>query len=311
MMVTSPPALMVERSGPAMGSRFHLVVTGRDDLDPIADQLIARLTQLEARWSRFRPTSEVSQLNSQPHRGHLVSADTARLVATACRAWLLTGGAYDPTVLASVHSHGYQGSLITSSGAEPHPMKTEPVSPAPGCAGIEVDLASRLVRLGSGVGFDPGGIGKGLAADLVAEAALELGATGVLVGLGGDIVCRGAPPDGHSWPIDVSEPTVTRHPIAHLQVAAGAVVTSTTRKRHWLTDAGRRHHLVDPRTGLNTDGPVLATVVAAEGWWAEAVATQLMVDGPGATIDWGRAAAVVIDPDGVRHTVGPIEDYQR
>ena len=47
------------------------------------------------------------------------------------------------------------------------------------------------VRLLDGVGFDPGGIGKGLAADLVATAAVDLGADGAMVSLGGDLRVAG------------------------------------------------------------------------------------------------------------------------
>jgi thiamine biosynthesis lipoprotein len=45
-------------------------------------------------------------------------------------------------------------------------------------AGVRVDRTTRRVGLPSGCGFDPGGIGKGLAADLVAFDLRRGGADG-------------------------------------------------------------------------------------------------------------------------------------
>jgi thiamine biosynthesis lipoprotein len=45
-----------------------------------------------------------------------------------------------------------------------------------------------------GVTLDPGGIGKGLAADLTACLLTDSGACGALVNLGGDLRAVGRPP---------------------------------------------------------------------------------------------------------------------
>jgi thiamine biosynthesis lipoprotein len=69
-------------------------------------------------------------------------------------------------------------------------------------------------------------------------------------------------------------------PIAHLDIAAGAVATSTTLRRRWTVGGGRRHHLIDPRTGCpsTTDVDVM-TVVAGEAWLAEVLATAGLLRG--------------------------------
>ena len=58
---------------------------------------------------------------------------------------------------------------------------------APGCDGIIVDRTASSVTLPRDVEIDPGGLGKGLAADLVTAELLAAGARGVLVNLGGDL----------------------------------------------------------------------------------------------------------------------------
>ena len=85
------------------------------------------------------------------------------------------------------------------------------------------------------------------------------------------------------------------------------MATSTTLRRRWSAGTGRRHHILDPRTGRPIDErAVLSTVVAADGWWAEAVATALIVDPDFVPPD---AAALVVMTDGSRRLVGQIEPF--
>ena len=77
---------------------------------------------------------------------------------------------------------------------------TPPASlPCPGCADITWDEVECTVSLPAGIRFDPGGIGKGLAADIVTEELITDGAAGALVSVGGDVRVRGKPPTGTTW----------------------------------------------------------------------------------------------------------------
>lgn len=294
-----------ERRGRAMGTSFHMLVHGAHD--STADELCARLVALEALWSRFRPDSEISQLNASPESFHIVSPDTVDLIDASISAWTLTNGAFDPTVLQALTASGYDRTFDECGHDNPLPAPTR----APGCATIELDHRLGMVRLGAGVGFDPGGIGKGFAADRLVHQALSSGATGAMVNIGGDVVCGGSAPSPDGWVVSVREPSVTDDQIALIVLDQGAVVTSTISKRTWATGDGARHHLIDPATGDCTSGPILATVVAANGWYAEAVAKQLLVSNDLLAIDTELAAALVIDQAGTTHHVGPMNEYLR
>lgn len=286
-----------------MGTDFHLVVIDASPL--LIDRLEGHLHQLEARWSRFRETSEISALNREPDRFQIVGHETITLISRGIQAWRLTGGASDPTVLDALVAAGYDRSF-TELGPRRHvgaPQRS------PGCDHIEVDPELRMVRLGAGVRFDPGGIGKGLAADLLVEIALEAGAAGALVNIGGDLVCRGVAPTDDGWMVDITEPCVTDGPVALVGLTSGAVATSTTEKRRWTTTDGARHHIIDPATGRSSTGPKLVSVIAAEGWYAEAVATQLMVSIDRSAVDVERAAALVIERDGTVTSVGAFDSF--
>ena len=291
-----------------MGSDAHLVVVTDADRYDGNDLLVtgwARIDQLEARWSRFRPDSDVSTLNRSAGLRLRVSHDTVVLVQHAVAAWELTEGRFDPTVGAALVAHGYDrdfDELIALSGAAPGPPRPLPRAPVPGPAGIEVDTWSDEVTLPHGVTFDPGGIGKGLAADLVACALVEAGAAGALVNLGGDLRAVGTPPTAAGWTIGVPHPVRPQHELARIAVPYGAVATTSRLRRRWSTAHGQVHHLIDPATGGPAETDVVAvTVIADQAWRAEAFAKLLFLAGPAELAHHREFHAVLVTADGCRH----------
>src|SRR5262245_17392123 len=205
-----------------MGTGVHLVVVGAglDALRAGED----RVRQLEARWSRFVETSEVAALNRAAGHPVIVSPDTFDLVARAVDAWRATGGRFDPTVGAALAAHGYDRDFAAVAAAvAAAPTVT---APAPGAGGIDLVPGLGAVMLPAGVTFAPGGIGKGLAADLTAALLLRAGAEGVLVNLGGDLRAAGRAPSADGWVITVPDPLAPGRELLRLAVPGGAVATS-------------------------------------------------------------------------------------
>ena len=83
------------------------------------------------------------------------------------------------------------------------------------------------VRLPPGVRIDLGGIGKGLAADLVSRGLVDRGARSALVSLGGDMRARGEVPDG-AWQIPVEHP-LDPTAVAFVHPLDDAALVSSTR----------------------------------------------------------------------------------
>lgn len=257
-----------------MGSDAHVVVHG----DPLLVELAqAEVARLEQRWSRFRPDSEVCEVNRRAGSWVPVSAETVELFDRAVLAHVITGGRYDPTVLGDVVRAGYDRSFDQLAGAD---LAGDPASSLRiGAGHIEIDHAGRAVRLPAGVGFDPGGIGKGLAADLVASRLDAEGAAGALINVGGDLRAIGCGPDGDDWTVDL-DPAATGRAHARVVLDHGAVATSTTLRRRWTVGGAERHHLIDPASGVPaTSDVVAASVIAARGWQAEVLAKAAIVAG--------------------------------
>jgi thiamine biosynthesis lipoprotein len=295
---------------PAMGTTATIELSGDRSHLAAARQ---RLEELEQRWSRFLPASDISRCNNTRGIPVDVHADTRLLVRQAIHASALTEGRYDPTVHDALVAAGYDRSFEQLSSTPGLPTVTPARKAAPGVGGIRIDDAMGTVTLPIGVGFDPGGIGKGLAADLVAEELLAKGARGIFISIGGDIRVAGEQPDGAPWLVEIIEPSVSRSRIAKIAITDGAVATSTDQKRIWRRHEATAHHIIDPSTGSPAGTHcALVTTVTADAWWAEALATRIMLTPP---TEWceavGRDAALVVDHSGRHHKLGRIEEFLR
>ena len=291
-----------------MGTRAHVVVHGRDlaHAEVLRRSAVARLHALEAKWSRFRADSEVSRINEYAGAPVDVSRETVLLVERSVEAWQRTQGRFDPTVLPALLAAGYDRDFRRLAEAGDDLGVRAPAGPAPGCDGIQI--RRHTVAVPAGVAIDPGGIGKGLAADLVVDLLMTAGARGVCINVGGDLRVAGRPEDADAWTIRLEEPFAAGRAIGKVRLTDEALVSSWRTRRTW-TRAGRAaHHLIDPRTGEPAwSGVAGVSVIATDAWWAEAFATSLFLlgpdDAPGAVTHAG-AEALVIRDDGARRGFG-------
>jgi thiamine biosynthesis lipoprotein len=262
-----------------MGTDVEVIVV--DGPEGAAEGAEARIEELEARWSRFRPDSELSRLNRAGGTPAVVSLPTFRLVQRAVEAWTLTEHRFDPSVLPALEAAGYDRSFEEMPAEVPG--RSRPTGAAPGCAGIRLDPVVRAVTLPPGVRLDLGGIGKGYAADraLVAMRSVSPRLAGALVDLGGDIAVCGGSPEGGPWLISVADPRRPGAALATLALDGGGVATSGRDARRF-GPARSLHHLIDPETGEPAlAGPLTVTVVAPDATSAEVHATTLAIAGLG------------------------------
>lgn len=261
---------------PAMGNTVNLTVIGEHELVEVARR---RIAELESRWSRFISTSDVSRLNRSAGRPTPVHADTVTLVGYLVSAQSLTAGAFDPTLAPVLNDLGYVASRTSTSD-----MSAPDPSSRPGCdlSTTVIDTRFDAITLPAGATLDPGGLGKGLAADIVATELMALGAYGVCLSIGGDVRCSGVGPIDGSWMIDVARPRRDGDPVARIRLGDGAVATSSVHAKQWIRDGASVHHVIDParRSPLEVadDSIVQSTVIASEAVWAEVFATWTLVN---------------------------------
>ncbi|HEY0519689.1 MAG TPA: FAD:protein FMN transferase [Ilumatobacteraceae bacterium] len=240
-----------------MGSSSEILVDGPAELIPLG---FARLRQLEKTWSRFLPDSELNRLQSC--RGGWLECSRDLVAALECcfAMHAETRGLFDPTIRTSLELHGYDRTFAEIvEHASSSSVRSPPV-PAPGLAGIEI--RDNWVRVSDGLSIDLGGIGKGLAADIVADELIVAGANSAYVSLGGDIHAAGEPVDQNGWQVPLLHPS-TGATIDHHALYAGALVMSTVAIRRWTRDNMEHHHIIDPRTGRPSATDLIAVAVAA------------------------------------------------
>jgi thiamine biosynthesis lipoprotein len=282
-----------------MGNTADVTVIGDPSLLEVAR---IRLGELEQRWSRFIASSDVCALNQSKGVAISVHPDTITLVRYLVDAQRLTNRFFDPTLLPSLVQLGYARSMTNASLVTQLDGSLRWGEPL---AATTIDIENLTITLPTGLTLDPGGLGKGLAADIVASQLRELGAEGVCVSIGGDIRCSGTGPIDGAWSIPVASPFVASKVLATATLFDGAIATSSLDAKTWSVGNRDLHHVLSPKTGLplqkSAEQVIQTTVIGAEAVWAEVFATVVLVAGvvEGFTqIEAAGLAALAVFADG-------------
>lgn len=281
VVVAATTPFVAEERFLSMGNTAHVVVVACDERTAAAFLENARhyARTLEASWSRFVPTSDVFRLNTARGRPTQISPDTEVLIRHLLAAHEVTDGLFDPFVLPALIKAGYSTSLSGDGGMSCDAVRSS-VKPSAKSVLLETVEGRTWCRLRDGATLDPGGLGKGLAADIIAERLMLDGVLGALVSMGGDIRCIGQSPDPAGWVIDVD---TLCHPAVGsttLMMKSGGIATSSTNAKRWHNG----HHVIDPSTSQPTsdDSPYAlrqSSVIASTAVWAEVFATATLVAG--------------------------------
>jgi len=265
----------------AMGTDVELFLAGEPSATAAAllDSAEREFERLEALFSRFRPNSELSELNRS---GRIAaSEDLLEVVELALGARERTGGRFDPTVHDALVAAGYDRTFdeLVRDGASDET--------AARCGGA-VTVTGRTIELEPGFRLDLGGIGKGYAVDRA--AALLAVAGPALVNAGGDIAALGRP-DELGWRVGIE---TGGDPIT-VALEDAAIATTGRDRRRWRRNGRERHHLIDPATGRPAETDLLrVTVVAPTAVEAEVLAKSLFLGGERDA----AATAVLVSEDG-------------
>lgn len=258
----------------------------------------------DARFSRFRPDSELSRLNAAAGWPVAVTQEMLAVVGAALDAARATDGLFDPTLLPHLLHHGYDRTFLELPADAPAPAGPPPRTGA--WREIELDAARGTIRLPVDAGLDLGGIAKGMAVDAAVAAIVAAGIEVVAVSAGGDLAVAGTPPGGDAWLIALDE--TGPEPIV-VALASGALCTSSVTRRRWVRGGQARHHLLDPRTGEPATSDLRAvTVLAGDARQAEVAAKVALLLGSvrgGAFLAARGLDGLLVSLDGATEVVGP------
>ncbi len=239
----------------------------------------AETQRLEGLLSRFLPGSDIGRVNASAGIcSEKVSGETFEVLSRALEISKACGGSFDVTVAPLVDL--WRNAYGTST--PPGRSAIDRVLPLVDYESLLLDADDQTAMLKYlGQSVDLGGVGKGYAADKVAEVMREYGIISAFTNFGGNVVALGGKPDGSPWRIGIQHPRHQDILIGVVMVTDSSVVTSGDYQRFFTGPDGKRyHHIVDPATGYPSEsGLVSVTVIAGRSLDADALSTAVFVAG--------------------------------
>jgi thiamine biosynthesis lipoprotein len=267
--------MMQKISFHAMGCQMLAVI---DSPLPAAQAQLDQVPDWFETWeqhlSRFRPDSELSQINLGSGE-QLISTVLARVIRAGLLAERQSNGLVSPLMLNALEAAGYDRNFADlpveiSAPVDPPIWNTN--------WNLQLDFDNHTLILPPGARLDLGGIAKGWAADRAAQRLGKLAPA--LVDASGDIAASAPQADGSPWPVGVADPLDPEAQLDLVMLWRGGVATSGRDYRRWRKDGRWQHHIIDPRTGLPAQTDVLSvTVVAPSACMAETAAKTALILG--------------------------------
>ncbi|MGR8942121.1 MAG: FAD:protein FMN transferase [Gammaproteobacteria bacterium] len=205
---------------------------------------MADIARLEARYSRYRSDSFLSEINRVAAHGGSIAVDdeTGSLLNYALTCYQQSGGLFDITSgllrrawrfdRDELPDQSLIDELLKKIGW--HKLRWDPPCLEFSVPGMEIDF---------------GGVVKEYAAD---RAAAQCGAAGIfhgMINLGGDIKVMGPRADGSPWRIGIRHPRQKDSLLQTISLTGGAMASSGDYERCLTIDGVRYGHILNPRTG--------------------------------------------------------------
>ncbi len=222
-----------------------------------AEAAIADIVRLEARYSRYRDDSLLSDINRVAAQGGSIAVDeeTASLLNYAATCYTESAGLFDITsgILrrawrfeqGHIPDPDHIAALLARIGW--HRLRWQPPLLSFPEAGLELDF---------------GGVVKEYAVDRAATLCHAAGLHHGVVNLGGDIKIIGPRADGQPWRIGIKHPRAPTALLETLELHGGALATSGDYERCIVVQGRRYGHILNPHSGWPVQHLAAVSVVA-------------------------------------------------
>lgn len=239
---------------------------------------------VENKLSRFKPDSELSQLNRSNGKPFFMSPLLFEIMNEAIRFYKETDGLFNPFMGHVIEGLGYRESFeklatpSTRKSDEPHQIADTP---------YVLDLRMKCITLQHGVQVDLGGIAKAWSANYMMNKLRQAGVARGAINAGGDIVSWGT--SDEDWEISIAHPLQPERDIITVRANNGfGIATSSRIKRRWKDQDGmQHHHLIDPRTQQSSTSDLMqVSVISSDLTIAEIVTKCVLLLGSEFGVAW-------------------------
>lgn len=263
-----------------MGTQFNVILYAPDSIKArqAYRAVSARMDTLNQIMSDYLDGSEINRLSATSGTNQWVpiSAALFDVLQKAVHIAQVSNGRFDPTIgpLSQLWRRAVRRNQF------PSPDERRQARKSVGYQYIELDSVTQSVRLlRPGMRLDLGGIGQGFAIDEARKVLLQYGIQSALVDIGGDILAYGTPPNQSGWRVDIGSGKGNDTDTLTVLLKNAAITTSGDTYR-FLEYRGRRYsHIMNPHSGLGLRHFVRATVLAPDGYQADALTKVFSVAG--------------------------------
>jgi FAD:protein FMN transferase len=230
-----------------------------------------RMVELENVLSRFKPGSQVSQLNRDGVLSNVHPALTG-LIQQSHGLSQLTNGAFDITVKPLLDLYQAAPGILPTDQQINNALSLVDYR--------EINWDSRTVSFRKpGMSITLDGIAKGYIVDEGVAVLKQYGFTNVMVEAGGDLIGLGEKSTNSPWKVGLQAPRARMGSItAAFTIQNQAIATSGDYMQAFTPDFAN-HHIIDPRLGHSPAELASASVFAPTVALADGLATGVMVMG--------------------------------
>lgn len=268
---SKPKAIRIE--GETMATSYHVTYFDTDNRD-FKNSIDSILVLVNKAINNYDSTSEVSAFN-KGKRGIKVNLpyllDPIRI---AKQVNLVSGGAFDPTVMPLVNAWGFGKNKF----AQADTSKIDSLRSLVGFDKVQFNSDS-VWKTDPRTQIDFGGIGQGYGADVIANFLKSKGVEDMFVELGGEGLALGHNLEtGKAWYIGILDPESLEEMKAYVSLSDRAFTTSGNYYNYREVNGQRISHIMDPTTGFPTTSSIMsASVFAPDCTTADAWAKVLIL----------------------------------
>ena len=232
------------------------------------NRVTAEIARLEAKYSRFESSSELSRVNQTAAIAGTTRIDEefSSLLDYANTCYLQSDGLFDIT--SGVLRKVWPFTTTQLSEQElPSDEALRQVKESVGWQHVQLqkrdDKTSEVSFAREGMEIDFGGIVKEYAVDRAVAICREAGIESGIVDLGGDVHVIGPHPEGEPWQIKIRHPRDAHASMCTVSLHQGAVASSGDYERCVVINGERYSHILSPKTGYPVKGLASVSVVAS------------------------------------------------
>ena len=251
-----------------------IVISDKEDVarKSIADAFSA-MERVDRLMSNFKEDSDISRINRGAGIEDVaVDKDVIEVIKKSIYYSEISNGAFDITIGGVEELYKFE-----DKGRMPEKGKFKNSVSLVGYKNIIIN--GNTVRLTKkGMKLDLGGIAAGYAVDKGIDTIKKNGVVDALINAGGDIRVIGESENG-KWKIGILHPREENKLINTLTLKDISVTTSGDYRKYFISGGKRYHHILNPSTGLPTEGVQSVTIIAPLAVDSDALATAVFVLG--------------------------------